>query len=549
MSESVDAPRTFAPSHLRTGSQSIPYDSAVVDGPVLLRPTATETPDVVTLGPRTPIWMPTVAQILMAAFAARFAVGIATDSVLWADEVFQYLEQAHRLVFGAGMIPWEFEHGIRSWAVPLAIGAVLKPLQLLGLDSPHIYQPAVKAVLCAASLVLPYSVYRLGRSLVSEGVARMALVFTAFWYELLSYAHRTTIDALATYAAFASLALLFASKRPRAIAGCGVLAGLTIVLRFQLLPTAGVMALLALWRWRRSAWPWAIGFVGVLAAGGALDYYTWDVWFSSSVLYFQLNLMYGVASMFGTDPFYWYVPVLIVLSGGLALAGGVGLLLTARSTWPLIAVGAVTLVAFSAIGHKETRYVFSLVPLWLLGLGALSANRGELIAKTVPRAAALAPWLARGVIAGFFAISALGLFNLLPFQNRVLPANIARNDARQAYRTLADDDDVVAVLDLSDIEPYSLAPYYDLHHNVPIYWRFGDGFTTAQADPARYTSHVLAPVSAGGPDGFRLLREVGQVAVWRRMVDPSSTIPPPEHSSRITALQPIPTLPTVNPRW
>jgi hypothetical protein len=284
-------------------------------------------------------------------------------------------------------------------------------------------------------------------------------------------------------------------------------------------------------------------------AGGALDYYTWDVWFSSSVLYFQLNLVYGVASMFGTDPFYWYVPVLIVLSGGLAVAGGIGLLLTARSTWPLIALGAVTLVAFSAIGHKETRYVFSLVPLWLLGLAALSANRGELIAKTVPRAVALAPWLARGVIAGFFAISALGLFNVLPFQNRVLPANIARNDARQAYRTLAGDDDVVAVLDLSEVQPYSLAPYYDLHHDVPVYWPLSDGFITARQDPERYASHVLTPASANGPSGFRRLTSVGEVTIWRRTAGPPATFPPPEYSSRISALQPIPTAPTVNPRW
>ena len=104
---------------------------------------------------------------------------------------------------------------------------------------------------------------------LNDGVARMALIFTAFWYELVSYAHRTTIDALATYAAFAALALLFGARRPRAIAAAGALAGLTVVLRFQLLPMAGVMALLALWRWRRSAWPWAIGLVTVIADGAA----------------------------------------------------------------------------------------------------------------------------------------------------------------------------------------------------------------------------------------------------------------------------------------
>ena len=389
-------------------------------------------------------WPPTVAQLLTLAFATRLAVGLATDSVLYPDEVFQYLEQAHRLVFGPGMIPWEYEYGIRSWVVPLGIAALLKPLQLLGLDTPQVYQPVVKASLCAISLALPYSVYRLARTLLSDAVARLALVFTSFWYELVSYGARATIDVLATYTSAAALAVLFSSNRPWVIAGCGALAGLTIVLRVQLLPMIGVMALLSLWRWRLSAWPWTAGFLAVVVAGGALDYYTWDVWFSSTVIYFRLNLIQDVASYFGTDPIYWYLPVLVVLSGGLVVAGAIGLLLTAGNTWPLIAIGAVTLVAFSVVGHKETRYVFFLIPLWLLGLAALAANRGELIAKTAPRAANLAPWIGRGLSVGFFVISALGLFNLLPFENRVLAENVARNDAREAYRALADTEDVIA---------------------------------------------------------------------------------------------------------
>ena len=50
---------------------------------------------------RSPLWL-----ILLLAFAARFAVGVANDGVLYPDEIMQYLEQAHRLAFGAGMTPW-----------------------------------------------------------------------------------------------------------------------------------------------------------------------------------------------------------------------------------------------------------------------------------------------------------------------------------------------------------------------------------------------------------------------------------------------------------
>jgi hypothetical protein len=130
----------------------------------------------------------------------------------------------------------------------------------------------------------------------------------------------------------------------------------------------------------------------------------------------------------------------------------------------------------------------------------------------------------------------------------VLAANIARNDARQAYRALADVDDVVAVLDLTGANPWNLAPYYDLHRRVPIYWPLGDGFATVKGDPERYASHVLLPASLGGPAGFRALTRVGEVAIWRRIADPAATVPPVEYSPRIP-LQPVVGRPTVNPRW
>ena len=37
------------------------------------------------------------------------------------DEAFQYLEQAHRLVFDYGLVPWEFRYFIRSWLIPLML--------------------------------------------------------------------------------------------------------------------------------------------------------------------------------------------------------------------------------------------------------------------------------------------------------------------------------------------------------------------------------------------------------------------------------------------
>ena len=67
------------------------------------------------------------------AFAARAAVALSGDFILHPDEIMQYLEQGHRLVFGNGVIYWEFFYGQRSWLLPGLIGGVLQRCDAAGL--------------------------------------------------------------------------------------------------------------------------------------------------------------------------------------------------------------------------------------------------------------------------------------------------------------------------------------------------------------------------------------------------------------------------------
>ena len=56
-----------------------------------------------------------------AAFALRLLPVFVSPGVNHPDEVFQSLEQAHQLVFGTGLVPWEFVYGTRSWVLPGAL--------------------------------------------------------------------------------------------------------------------------------------------------------------------------------------------------------------------------------------------------------------------------------------------------------------------------------------------------------------------------------------------------------------------------------------------
>ena len=63
-------------------------------------------------------------------FAAAIVVRILAFNAYSAhapDEIIQYLEQAHRIVFGYGVVPWEFREFIRSWLIPLML---VPPMQV-----------------------------------------------------------------------------------------------------------------------------------------------------------------------------------------------------------------------------------------------------------------------------------------------------------------------------------------------------------------------------------------------------------------------------------
>ena len=81
------------------------------------------------------------------------------------DETIQYLEQAHRIVFGYGVVPWEFRYFIRSWLIPLllvppmALGEAINPGGTLYLILPRAMVVADQPVTSRRRLVHRRAVY------------------------------------------------------------------------------------------------------------------------------------------------------------------------------------------------------------------------------------------------------------------------------------------------------------------------------------------------------------------------------------------------------
>ncbi len=125
---------------------------------------------------------------LAIAFVLRAIVALSGDFVLHPDEIIQYLEPAHGLVFGNGVVFWEYYYGARNWLVPGMVAGVLWLSKLAGVGEPWFYIDAVKLMFCLLSLLIPWGVYHYSRSIVSESAARLALIFACLWPYLIASA-------------------------------------------------------------------------------------------------------------------------------------------------------------------------------------------------------------------------------------------------------------------------------------------------------------------------------------------------------------------------
>lgn len=485
-------------------------------------------------GPAEPPWRH-LGTVLAAAFAVRAAVAIGGEFILHPDEVMQYLEPAHRLVFGNGVLHWEFFYGGRSWLVPSAVAAVLFLCQAIGLDSAFAYQAAVELAFCAVSLAVPLGMYLTGRALFSEASARLALLLGAFWYELVGFAHKPLTEFVAT----ALLLLLFAlavDRTPstrRRIVAAGLLAALCAAVRFQYAPAVGIL-LLALGA--RLPARGRLVLAGGVAAGvlavGTLDYLTWGGFLSSYFVNFDVNAVFAPNRAGQSTP-WSYLAWFGIASGGAAAVAGTALLDLRRRGLVLL-VFLSLLLPHMMLDHREYRFLFALIPLWLLLFAdVLATGRGRRPGRAAVGGNALARFGRPAGLAYAGVVSALGILNLIPMQDRVYrPAHAPetrfihflrdRNPALDAYRRFADSPNAQGFLDSAHVY-HQTRGYYGLHRSVPFYdaqnWRRHFAPDAAH----EYVSHVLATSHDGAQTvplqgGGLALRAGGVVLPLPRLV-------------------------------
>lgn len=330
--------------------------------------------------------------VLLAAVVLRVALGVGDHGMAWPDEIYQSIEPAHELVFGEGLLAWEYRDGARTWVLPGLIAALLGAADLAGLGEPRAYLVVVQMAFVAVAAATVVATYALARAL---GASRAASVAGAAAFALapvtIYFGHRALSENLSALAVAGGLALVLSRSRRLLVAGAALLV-FAVLLRLQnaifCVVLLGVLA-------ARRDWPAVRDAAGVFAAGALamalLDLVTWGRLLGSARSYVEENVLEGRASEFGVEPFGYYAEHVWTSSPELTLVVVPLALLGALRRPGLFALVAAYFLAHSLVEHKELRFLLPmLAPLCALAAVGLDAVTPRARSVAVGAAVALA---------------------------------------------------------------------------------------------------------------------------------------------------------------
>lgn len=346
-----------------------------------------------------------VALLFACAFGLRVFFASAYPTMFWADEIFQSLEQAHRLVFGNGVVPWEFRVGARSWILPGFLAGVMAATSGLAPGASG-YLTGVRVVLSLLSLSLPLAAFVLARRRHGQLLPLMAAGFVGCWYELVYFAPKAFAEVVAAHLFVpALLPLSAAAPTRRGAIVAGSLLGVAVALRPHFAPAALLAGFLFLRNRRALLRPLAWSFFALVVAGGLLDALTWGAPFQSIWENLRANVSGVRAERNSETPWFGF----LIVAGRVWWPWTFALLaliyLGARGQRLLVVSCLALLATHTLFAHKEYRYVYLCLcicivlaslglcelarlcrerlalPLWLARAGGLSLLAGALYAS------------------------------------------------------------------------------------------------------------------------------------------------------------------------
>ncbi len=318
------------------------------------------------------------------------------------DEIIQYLEQAHRFVFGYGVVPWEFREFIRSWLIPLML---VPPMQLGEWLDPggQLYLILPRAMVAALNFAPVIAAWVIGRRIsLQHAILGMAVV--GLWVESVAFSVQTLSESLGVAAFMVAAALLHRRAKTSALAGAGALLALACLFRFQFAPAAAVFGAMVAGKDMRIWKGLIVGGLPVVVAGGLIDLAMGLTPYEWVYNNYRTNIAEGkMQAIAGAGEPLRYLLYLIESWQWALLVVPLLLVKGWRRHPALLAAALVNLVLHQLIEHKEYRYIWLSMQIFLLLAAFGSVDLARPIFKRGPRG----NWATAALVGMWAAVSLL----------------------------------------------------------------------------------------------------------------------------------------------
>ncbi len=504
-----------------------------------------------------------ISILILAAFIPRFFLAMTNHSILWPDEIFQTAEQAHRIVFGYGFIPWEFNSGARSYFLPLILAIPMKITSVFGFDAGINSLLTAKGFMVLIELLGFY--YMMKLSYFLSGLS--ALILTGLFYIFLPmslvFSGRLMGETISATLIVMSFYLFFFSENYRPFIILGLFLGASFLTRYQtgLIAVAFLVTQYFHPNKRRLIPAVCLGLVVVIVGGGVLDFATWGRFFNSLWVYLDYNLIQGKSESYGIMSPIFYLDHYYQSLGMSFIFIVVGVFFALKRYGALLIILIPFIGAHQFIGHKELRFLLPVLPMgvviasvgwndalkFLLSLRSwkikdignshftkAEINRSKLIEQVVGAGRSPLLWVFG---AGFF----LGYINLshlssITTGNMGLP-HVDASDTRSPFAMSSDilniqmalsETNGVCGIGLIGIGEVWTGGYTYLHKDIPM---FSIPFQEIKSkNVLASVNWIVAPKDIGPFPGFEGHRQWGSLNTWSRSGGCSS---PPGFYSRI----------------
>jgi GPI mannosyltransferase 3 len=430
-----------------------------------------------------------IGLLVVVGFALRYLSYRISPNLHYPDEIFQVLEPAYRLVFGHGLVVWEYIVGIRSWLFPGFVAGLMLLGRQFGSDPDTIRLP-VTLFMIAVSMTPIVCGYLWGWRLHGRVGGILVGAINAIWNDLVYMAPHTLSEVVAGDVLI--LALYLTAKpleriSTRRFFWVGFLFGLIFILRFPLGPALAIGAIYLCRLHVRARWlPLLAGAIAPVLLAGLLDFLTLGSPFQSIWWNFWLNIVANISVDFGTETWAFIVAVPFLLWGGAApiilFGAAVG---ARRAVLPLLVAGTI-FATHMVIAHKEVRFLFPALPLLLTLAGIATADIVVKIRQSFPQGP-ISPGSVTILALLFWVFASVGVAGSPGWQK--LWSN--DGDIIRAFQFLSRDSDLCGVA-LVDDDWLRSPGSAGLPQNAPIY-------ATTAAELPRDADGFDAIVA---PDGF-----------------------------------------------